>query len=178
MLTQRAGHFFARVYRATGFTYKHFPRYPPRVKGRLKVRLNLNLCCNCLVPTAAWKIFLLCLMLVAIPLQGFAGVSAGVCAGHGAGLPTLSIAKSHHNADAMVHHAHAAGHADSGKAVAEPVHFKCSACGSCCLGAAIHAFAPAPALQTPQQANFADPSYHHLSPALGGLDRPPQITRA
>ncbi len=155
-----------------------FPRYPQRAKGRNKVRLNLILCCNCGVTIAVWKILLLCLMLVAIPLQGFAGGSTGVCAGHVQALPALSMSHSHHKPDAMDHHVHAAGHANSGKAAADPVHFQCSACGSCCLGAAIHAFTPAPAAQMPQQANFADPSSHHLSPALGGLDRPPQFTRA
>ena len=145
-------------------------------EGTLAARQNLDLCCNCAVRIAALKFLLTCLMLVAIPLQGFAGMAAGACGGNHSGV--VGSAHSHQSENAAGDHGHASGHAQALKSVGEPVHSKSSACGSCCVAAAIQAEVLATVDQTPQQANFPDLSSHHLSPALGGLDRPPQIARA
>ena len=123
-------------------------------------------------------------MLVAIPLQGFAGVSAAVCAGHhqslyGAGLESVAhAAHSGDHVDAHAgHHTANAIEADAGTP-AHNAHQKCGGCGPCCLGAVLTSSVQPTVAVLTGKTDFASLSSRHVSPAVRGLDRPPQTVRA
>ncbi|WP_143473990.1 hypothetical protein [Limnohabitans sp. 15K] len=140
---------------------------------------------------AIWKLLFTCLMLIAIPVQGFAGAFAAVCEGNHQAL--YGVADSMASDEA---HSHTAIEPVSQSMVAladqfpgqhdsaadqndhlptnDGAHLKCSACGPCCIGAAlVSSFEPVVA-QFDGKFQSPEISSHHLSPALAGLDRPPQ----
>jgi len=53
-------------------------------------------------------------------------------------------------------------------------HFKCDACGPCCLGAALTTEVAIRLAPLASSADFPDLTSNYLSPALGVLDRPPR----
>lgn len=133
-----------------------------------------------------WRFLLACLMLVAIPLQGFAAASMLGCgAGHESLYGSSAQGVVNKNHEQHLHRANPADHHDSAASSAEhsatgvPSHatgekFKCNACGPCCIGAALTAELVLNLAPFASSADFPDLTSHHLSPALGGLDRPPQ----
>lgn len=142
----------------------------------------------------------MCLLLVAMPLQGFAAATMLVCAGNHESLyvAATSFAATHTQAQHL-HSTHQTDHHEISVASAEnagtgrvahvhaasgvPSHdtaakFKCSACGPCCLGAALTTEVVLGVAPLAQSADFPDLTSHHRSPALGGPDRPPQYIAA
>lgn len=138
----------------------------------------------------------MCLLLVAVPLQGFAASTMLVCgANHESlygpaaqGVANKKQAQHLHSAGQSDNHgvaATSAENADTGEvAVAQTAsnvpsphanaHSKCNACGPCCPGAALTTAVVLHLAPLASSAEFPDLTSHHLSPALGGLDRPPQ----
>ncbi|MDO9198118.1 hypothetical protein [Rhodoferax sp.] len=143
-----------------------------------------------------WRFLLTCLLLVALPLQGFAAATMLVCGVHheslyGAATQVIATQEKVQH----LHGDHPSGHHETPAASAQqagagevaqaqtgsgvPSHeaadkFKCNACGPCCLGAALTTEVVLDVAPRVQAADFPDLTSHHLSPALGGLDRPPQ----
>lgn len=149
---------------------------------------------------SVWRFLLTCLLLVALPLQGYAAATMLVCGAHheslyGSATQIIAIQeKAHH-----LHGDHPDGHhethagsaqpADTGEvaqaqtASGVPFHdtakkFKCNSCGPCCLGAMLTTEVVLGMASLVQAADFPDLTSHHLSPALGGPDRPPQRSLA
>ena len=119
-----------------------------------------------------------CLLLVALPLQGYAAGAMLFC---GAGDAHTSVLAHHHD-DSTEHerdgaHDHDAGagaHAAGDPTPHDPMHGTCSACASCCSAAALPS-TPMPSAAAAPQGN-AFPAFEHAStghgPAL--LERPPR----
>jgi hypothetical protein len=130
------------------------------------------------------RFVLLCLMAVALPVQGFAATGALHC---GAMHQRMQAANAHHHDDGADHH-HA--HAGASQAKASPDAgpddgaarvggaFKCSACAACCVGLGLPAGTP----NVPQgpSEQFAPPRAMPSDAAFltGGLDRPPRLVLA
>lgn len=115
------------------------------------------------------KVLLVCLLLCAVPLQGFAAATMLLCA------PARTAGHAHAvQADVESCHATPAQHADGGVA------HNCASCAACSVGAAM-----APAWQLPLSAKLA-PAYlpipfqsRHLPDALLRLpERPPRALSA
>ena len=134
-------------------------------------------------------------MLVAIPLQGFAGVSAAVCAGHhqtlyGAEVSVATDAQqlAHtHMSHAVESGNHAALHenhaspdtSDAGTpALEHKPQQKCGGCGPCCVGAVLSSSVQPTIAALDGKTDFPSLASCHVSPAVRGLDRPPQTVRA
>lgn len=142
---------------------------------------------------SVWRFLLTCLLLVAMPLQGFAAGSMLVCgANHESwnGPAAQAVANEQqvqhlHHAGQSDHHAIAAEKASSGEmTVAQTAsgvhsshtnaHFKCNACVPCCSGALLTTALVLQLAPLASATDFPDLTSHHLSPALDGPDRPPQ----
>ncbi len=131
------------------------------------------------------RLMLLCLVALALPLQGYAATGALHCAAlHGR--MQASAAPHHDDGNAHHHDGHDAAHADSVTGDAGPDggasrlggSFKCSACAACCVGLAL----PAGAIRLPQgpAQGLAPPvATPSVAPFLtGGPERPPRIVLA
>lgn len=141
-----------------------------------------------------WRFLLTCLLLVALPLKGYAATSMLACgpdhhsidaAAAQADLPPPS---HDHGAGAPHHPMHGShdGHASpaaepapaAGQAADQSAQSKCGTCAPCCIGAAligdlsIHIAPPA------GSADFPAFTTGHCSPPLGRLDRPPRTIAA
>lgn len=148
-----------------------------------------------------WRILLLCLTMLALPLQGVAAVRMLHClttasAAQSTAWPTGHVADetAHHHAAHESHdHAHAhvhphghdgspAGEADDG-AAADTAHghgasHKCSACAACCAGMAV-AFELPLMPQPPHGAEHTPVAEAAAASFIaGGLERPPRSTLA
>jgi len=118
------------------------------------------------------RLFVVLAIALAVPVQGVAAVSAGVCMdlGHGAGTtPEHDHGTSGHahDSDAAAHHEDGAGN----DGASHNAH--CPPCVSCCAAAAIASF---PAVFLPEQAAASVPAA--LPASFSGvlperLDRPP-----
>ena len=122
-----------------------------------------------------------CLLLVALPLQGYAAGTMLFCGGAAAGTTVLD----HHHDDATAHaHDHhvAPGHdADSAAAddadrsnLHDLTHGTCSVCASCCSAAALPTAPLAASTDVPHSSSF--PAFEHANPGHGPalLERPPR----
>lgn len=125
-----------------------------------------------------YKYIVLCIMVFAIPAQGFAGTLLGFC--HSGQAPAQST-------DHIQKHVHDHGHESKNESlpdqgdlvkVSDVSQSKCSSCGPCCVGLALgtsdvslHNFVWA-------SADFAQPVFFLTSPPLIGLERPPRVIRA
>jgi hypothetical protein len=136
------------------------------------------------------------LLLVAMPMQGFAAATMLACGPnhdslHGSVAQVVATGK-------QAQHPHSGGHshkheisaasaenASTGEAAqAQTVSgvpsahtdadFKCDACGPCCLAAALTTDVVIRVVPVSSSADFPDPTCNYLSPALGVLDRPPR----
>lgn len=98
------------------------------------------------------RLLLILLLVVATPLRGYAAAAMIGCAGHAGGETALHAHGPHSKAGGHEHHDHAHAHAsshvdqhDHDHASADSTHSpssgSCSACGACCVGAALTASA-------------------------------------
>ena len=121
-----------------------------------------------------------CLLLVAMPLQGYAAGSMLFC-GPAAG---MSVALEHHHDDATAHEGHVEHHLDVASADVDDVgapqlhdvkHGKCSVCSSCCSAAVLPSTPITAATVLPHAAPL--PDFDHANPGQGParLDRPPRF---
>jgi hypothetical protein len=121
-----------------------------------------------------------CLLLVAMPLQGYAAGSMLFC-GPAAG---MSEALEHHHDHATAHEGQEEHHLDAGSAHVDDVdapqlhhvtHGKCSVCSSCCSAAVLPSTPIKAATVLPHAAPSAD--FAHANPGQGPerLDRPPRF---
>ena len=136
----------------------------------------------------SWRLFIACLLLLVLPMQGFAAVTALGCHGE----PTHAVAPSvvaadmqvgmhahHHDPMATAEssatptdHADPAVHAMHGAGKTE----KCSSCSPCCAGALVNTVSAPRVAVAPASGTFHYPSSANPSPTLAGLDRPPRHT--
>lgn len=137
-----------------------------------------------------WRLLLLVIVAVALPVQAFAAAGAVHCARMHERMHAAAAQASH---DHHVHHGMAAAHhdmsADSLSAApasptdvpdeGTPLHaFKCSACAACCVAMGLPAATPklpsAPAAaETPSLPAIAIAAF-----VTGGLERPPRTELA
>lgn len=138
---------------------------------------------------------LTCLLLIAVPLQGYAATGMLFCGTSNAGAAATA---RHYGADgpatdpaqgdARASHEHGRHHADGGGHgttasvddldgldLHQVAHGKCSACGSCCSAAALPTAAMSTTTRTPAVAPavehaHADPEHGHARP-----ERPPRL---
>lgn len=139
-----------------------------------------------------WRLLLLVLLAVALPVQAFAAAGAVHCARmhermHAAAVRASQDQHAHHGT-AGAHHDMSAdglstGHASASPAgepeEGSPLHaFKCSACAACCVAMGL----PAATLRLPSAPVAAErPSLPAIAIAAfvtGGLDRPPRTDLA
>jgi hypothetical protein len=154
------------------------------------------------------RLALIWLIALAVPLQGVAAVSMAVCGpGHARMLPAAGIASSmkhaahDHAAGVAVHHRgqHAAGamhemvadheassdvdasqvdKRNAADKLAQLAKFKCSACASCCTGAAFPASIVSFDLPKESHVFLASPVVANAIFLTGGQDRPPRSSLA
>jgi predicted metal-binding membrane protein len=123
----------------------------------------------------------ICLLLLALPVQGFAAAQMAQCGpGHGP-MRHASTGGHEHEPHAQVqdqheYHVHAAAHADEAPSDAStpPAKHHCSACAACCVGMALPSsapvvIAPADAVRHGVATAVADPIF-----LTSGLERPPR----
>ena len=138
---------------------------------------------------------LMWLLLLALPLQGFAAVTMLNCGPNHQRMWEAALAEpaGSHDHATRGHHQHemstAGNHHDTASADAETdpssVHqlnkltkFKCSACAACCIGVALPTAALAFASMPPAEAlRFFVPA-PHVDFVTDGLDRPPRLLLA
>ena len=152
---------------------------------------------------ARFRSVLFWLLLLALPLQGFAAATMRNCGpGHHqkseVAAVTLDAAESHPAASDGHHHAvvmaddhHAVVMADDHHAAASPAHahvatvaqgldnhpkFKCSACATCCMGVALPTATLAIASVPPAVTLTAFVPADHVDFLADGLDRPPRLS--
>lgn len=125
-----------------------------------------------------FRLFLLCIMFVAIPFQGFAAAAMVNCnTEHHHVLP----GEQHDHAQAGQHeHQHNSNDKVSNHSVskASPVtkvmKDKCSACASCCVGAALVTNSTATPVSTPSSEKISLVFSSHFGHISDGLERPPR----
>jgi hypothetical protein len=115
-----------------------------------------------------FRTLLVWLMLLAIPLQGFAAASSSLC--EAAGAPVAS-----HVAAASMDEGHCAEPDSAAPDSAKPDSTaKCSSCAFCCVGMAIApAFAALAAAHPLASEPIAYAAMHVTAHIPGGLERPP-----
>jgi hypothetical protein len=128
------------------------------------------------------------LLLLALPLQGFAAATMLHCGPNHHRMSEASAPTASHDPAAHRHHTEGTAadpHAPASVAVADPgawphdlgtlAKFKCSACAACCMGAAL----PAAALVFPASARAIAPAFFvpasHVGFFTDGPDRPPRL---
>lgn len=134
---------------------------------------------------SVFRFVLLCLMALALPLQGLAATGAVHCA---AMHERMQVSAAHHHDDNAAHHHE--GHAAKSVATSADDHrsddsapraggaFKCSACAACCValglpsGAVTLPQAPADGLTPPMALRAA------VAFLTGGPERPPRAVLA
>jgi hypothetical protein len=121
----------------------------------------------------AIRIVMMCLLAVAVPMQGYAAAAMLHCA------PAHKHEHKHQHPTAG-HEAHEAHerHAQASGDVHDASDIKCSACASCCTGAPLPA-AALPPLSSPAAHELAAAPTPLIAPFLtGGLERPPRPSLA
>ena len=122
------------------------------------------------------KILAICLLIFALPVQGFAAASQAFCHGRQA---THMVLQEDHGAHKHEHeheqassHHHDGVHADN---KATQLNHKCSHCAQCCAGYAM-AFSQLPSFALPVAKSIWVGSLPvlHGSISLSGLERPPR----
>ena len=152
---------------------------------------------------SVWRFLLTCLLLVALPSQGFAAIGMAVCGPnhHGvfnsvsavSGLDTrasrdLASQVSHHHA--VTSDAHdASGHVDPSEMSSPNTgssastsnansHLKCKNCAPCCASAVVTSEVVTPVARSAGKTDFPAIVTALTFPPLGGLDRPPRLLLA
>ncbi|NHZ34515.1 hypothetical protein [Massilia rubra] len=109
-----------------------------------------------------FRTLLVWLMLLAIPLQGFAAASSALCAAANAPLASHAVASMDE------------GHCDKADSAAPDSPAKCSNCAFCCVGMAIAPAFPAPGAAPPLASELIAYAAMHVTAHIpGGLERPP-----
>jgi len=141
------------------------------------------------------RLFLACLVMVALPLQGLAAATMAFCESGGAHEVQVQATVAHDNAEhsnASHHHAahqhddatqdmqvdaHAA-HDHAGKSGSLPdAGHKCGVCAACCHGAVIAGFSATPVHPALPQADLAEPFVLIHARASSVPDKPPRLAR-
>ena len=124
------------------------------------------------------------LLLLALPLQGYAAVTMMHCGpSHHRMIESVGAALHEHHAASAAHpHATGVAQADALDDASSAGHlmklskFKCSACASCCVGAAL----PTAALEFDPVAPAPAPTFSvpasHVAFLTDGPDRPPRLS--
>jgi hypothetical protein len=136
------------------------------------------------------RLFLACLVMVALPLQGLAAATMAFCESGGAHEAQVQATVAHDHAvhgnaahqhgDAdhdMQADAHAAyDHAGKSGSLPDAGH-KCGVCAACCHGAVIAGFTATPVQPALPQADMAEPFVLIHARASSVPDKPPRLTR-
>ena len=136
--------------------------------------------------TGLWRLVLMCLLSVALPVQGFAAYSTAWCGPEHHG-PALFQTDPGHDHDAAVHdHHHGASLANAGHDTGHPDHShgnsaksdKCSACASCCSATALPSL-PVVLKSVARTDQFAPLESSGVAAFLSEcLERPPRLVLA
>lgn len=133
---------------------------------------------NSLVKISIYKYFFLCIMVFAIPAQGFAGTVLGFCHSDKAqSQPSAQVQMHDHVHEHKHEHESFHDQVDSVK-VSDVSQSKCSGCGPCCVGLALGSSDVSLYNFVWASADFAQPVFFLTSPPLIGLERPPRVIRA
>ncbi|WP_245213343.1 hypothetical protein [Rhizobacter sp. AJA081-3] len=135
----------------------------------------------------AMRTLWICLLLLALPVQGFAAAQMTQCGPSHGPMQHASVgghgdveSRHMHEQLAQEHHQHAASHADDasndGSTPAAKHH--CSACVSCCVGLALPSSSPV--VVAPSEATLHVAARGAADPVFltSGLERPPRSPRA
>lgn len=119
------------------------------------------------------RLFLLCILMLAIPVQGIAAASMLFCAGgHQHVAQAGQQDKNLHQHHDMSAAGKSADHkTDSNASLAKD---KCSSCAACCVGAALVTAFPEPAISSPSSEKIDLVFSSHLGHISDGLERPPR----
>lgn len=123
------------------------------------------------------RVLAVCLLMLAIPLQGFAAASQAFCHARQSAAAHEVMHSSHgHEQASADHHEQAGDHADSPSL---ELNHKCNHCSLCGAALALAFFAPThfTAVSTPSSLVAFLPQLHD-SITLRGLERPPRLTSA
>jgi cytochrome c553 len=133
------------------------------------------------------RLFVLWVMMIAVPFQGYAAVAMVFCGPDHGGAPAAATAAAEHkHGDGHADHHHAkaqdeakqsAGHSADKTASAEPdAMHKCSTCGTCgaCHGTALISTLEFPVLHGLPRADLAEPPFAMATLAPRVLDKPPR----
>jgi hypothetical protein len=130
------------------------------------------------VKISIYKYIILCIMVFAIPTQGFAGTVLGFC--HTGQSPAQSIVQVQKHVHEHDHASKKESLSDQGDSVkvSNVSQSKCSGCGPCCVGLALGSSDVSLYNFVWASADFAQPVFFLTSPPLIGLERPPRVIRA
>jgi hypothetical protein len=133
---------------------------------------------NSSVKISIYKYIVLCIMVFAIPAQGFAGTVLGFC--HTGQSPAQSIVQVQKHVHEHDHASKKESLSDQGDSVkvSNVSQSKCSGCGPCCVGLALGSSDVSLYNFVWASADFAQPVFFLTSPPLIGLERPPRVIRA
>ena len=133
---------------------------------------------NSSVKISIYKYIILCIMVFAIPTQGFAGTVLGFC--HTGQSPAQSIVQVQKHVHEHDHASKKESLSDQGDSVkvSNVSQSKCSGCGPCCVGLALGSSDDSLYNFVWASADFAQPVFFLTSPPLIGLERPPRVIRA
>lgn len=148
--------------------------------------------------TCVWRLLVVCVLVIAMPLQGVAAGSMLLC-GLPAGAPLVqpsasgasAVAASHAGGDHGTAHTHhrAVSHTDShhtdghhndhnSNSNSDTRGHTCSVCATCCLGQALPSTALDLAAPEPVQSFASAPRLTLSSIVVDGLERPPRLLPA
>ena len=131
---------------------------------------------NSFVKISIYKYIVLCIMVFAIPTQGFAGTVLGFChTGQSPAQSSVQVQKHVHD-----HAAQNESIPDQGDLVkvSGVSQSKCGSCGPCCVGLVLGSSDVSLYNFVLASADFAQPVFFLTSPPLIGLERPPRVIRA
>jgi hypothetical protein len=131
---------------------------------------------NSSVKIFIYKYIVLCIMVFAIPAQGFAGTVLGFChSGHAPAQFSVQVQEHVHD-----HESKNESHLDQGDLVkvSDVSQSKCSSCGPCCVSLALGSSDVSLYNFVWACADFAQPVFFLTSPPIIGLERPPRVIRA
>ncbi|MGZ8272371.1 MAG: hypothetical protein ACXWUM_00555 [Burkholderiaceae bacterium] len=125
------------------------------------------------------------LLLVAVPLQGYAAAGMLFCGGSGERAPVAAGAEHHHDhatspLDGTHQHEATAGASDDGAALDlhDAMHGTCSACSSCCSVAALLSAPMACVVFEPRTTQFIEYERADTGHGPARLERPPRLNLA
>lgn len=126
-----------------------------------------------------WRIALAWLLAMALPMQGYAAQTMLLCGPAHHQIPTAAVqVMTGHDHAGMAHaEAEMSQPADQASPAATKHAGKCSLCASCCNAVALMAQVVSVAVAPPDLPEIATVATAHDRVLVGGLDRPPRISR-